>query len=200
MKIRYNAFYHPQANPTERVNRNIKTMLGIYVTENQRTWDKSLAKIACALRTAVHETTKHSPYYVNFGRNMVLSGKERVMKEQLSREVVTEDKRSAGFKKLFEEVKQRIQKASDRNKKYYNLRRRPEEFVVGQQVWRKNFPQSDAARYFSAKLAPKYLGPFIIKKKVSPWTYELQERDGTHQGTWNAKDLKPSNIDGNSQM
>lgn len=49
VKIRYNAYYHPQANPTERVNRNIKTMLAIYVKENQRTWDKQLAKISCAL-------------------------------------------------------------------------------------------------------------------------------------------------------
>lgn len=192
VKIRYNAYYHPQANPTERVNRNVKTMLGMYVSENQRIWDKSVAKIACALGTAILDTTQQSPYYVNFGRNMVLSGDEYLAKEHFREDRVTEDRRPSGFKKLFEDVKQRIQKASERNKKYYNLRRRVEEFVVGQEVWRTNFPQSDAASYFSAKLAPRYVGPFVIKEKVSPWTYELQDRNGTYQGTWNAKDLKPA--------
>lgn len=197
VKIRYNAYYHPQANPTERVNRNIKTMLAIYVEENQRTWDKQLAKISCALRSAVHDTTNHTPYYVNFGRNMVLSGDEYFRKDDFGDTSVPNDVRATGFKKLFEEVRERIRKSSDRNRKYYNLRRRPVELNVGQKVWKKNFPQSDATKNFSAKLAPKYIGPFIIYKKLSPWTYELRKEDGSPQGIWNAKDLKPASADEN---
>ncbi|KAJ8931007.1 hypothetical protein NQ314_016142 [Rhamnusium bicolor] len=44
----------------------------------------------------------------------------------------------------------------------------------------------------SSKLAPKYVGPFVVAKKVSPWTYELKDVDGRFRGTWHAKDLKPS--------
>ncbi|KAJ8978151.1 hypothetical protein NQ317_016854 [Molorchus minor] len=57
-------------------------------------------------------------------------------------------------------------------------------------VWRRNYVLSDKAQYFTAKLAPKYLGPFKVYKRLSPWTYELRDSDGKYCGTWHAKDLK----------
>lgn len=72
----YTTYYHPQANPTERVNRVIKTMLIAYVSDNHCEWDKFLSKVACALRSARHETTGLGPYYVNFGREMDLIGND----------------------------------------------------------------------------------------------------------------------------
>lgn len=42
----YNPFYTPQNNPTERVNRTIKTALLAYVGQNHRRWDEHLAKVA----------------------------------------------------------------------------------------------------------------------------------------------------------
>ncbi|KAG5861258.1 hypothetical protein JTB14_017766 [Gonioctena quinquepunctata] len=47
-------------------------MLAMYVSDNHRIWDVSLAQISCALRTAEHEATNYSPYFINFGRSMVL--------------------------------------------------------------------------------------------------------------------------------
>lgn len=43
--IRYTALYHPCANPTERVNRVIKTMISSYVKTDHRHWDAHLAAI-----------------------------------------------------------------------------------------------------------------------------------------------------------
>lgn len=74
VKIKYTAYYNPRANPTERFNRTLKTMLATYVGEDQRKWNVKLQSIACALRTASHEITRLSPYFVNFGRNMILHG------------------------------------------------------------------------------------------------------------------------------
>lgn len=51
-KARYNAYYHPQSNPSERFIQTIKTMLCLYVTDNHRKWDENLTKFACATRTA----------------------------------------------------------------------------------------------------------------------------------------------------
>lgn len=81
-------------------------------------------------------------------------------------------------------------RASQRVTARYNLRRRHEQFVVGQEVYRKRYSLSDAARYYSAELAPEYVGPFIISKRVSPYTYEMKDRDGRLRSIWNAKDLK----------
>ncbi|KAJ8940177.1 hypothetical protein NQ314_010802 [Rhamnusium bicolor] len=100
--------------------------------------------------------------------------------------------RSEAFRRLYAEVKQRLKKASEKNKRYYDLRHRDVTYEIGSRVYRKNFVLSDAAQHFSSKLAPKYVGPFIVAKKVSPWTYELKDVDGRFRGTWHAKDLKPS--------
>lgn len=90
-------------------------------------------------------------------------------------------------------MRARLDKAYERSRKTYNLRHRDVRFDIGQRVWKRNYAISDASKYFSAKLAPKFVGPFVISKVVSPWTYELQDFDGKLKGTWNVKHLKPDN-------
>ncbi|KAJ8982411.1 hypothetical protein NQ317_017213 [Molorchus minor] len=90
--------------------------------------------------------------------------------------------RKDGIKKLFRDVKQRLIAAAKKSERTYNLRRRNEQFAVNQLVWRRNFAQSNAANYFTSKLAPKFLGPFHVLKRVSPWTYELADKDGNSKG------------------
>lgn len=63
--------------------------------------------------------------------------------------------------------------------------------MTGEKVWRRNFALSDAANYFSAKLSPRYIGPFKVKRKLSMWAYELEDDRGKSKGVWNVKDLKP---------
>ncbi|KAJ8910423.1 hypothetical protein NQ315_013881 [Exocentrus adspersus] len=62
--------------------------------------------------------------------------------------------RTQGFRKLYEEVRKRLDKASEQYKKTYNLRRRAEEFLVNQKVWKKNYVLSDASKFYTSKLAP----------------------------------------------
>lgn len=57
-----NARYFPQNNPTERVNRTAVASIRAYLGGDHREWDKFIPEIGCALRTAVHEGTKHSPF------------------------------------------------------------------------------------------------------------------------------------------
>lgn len=193
VKLSYTALYHAQANAVERVHRVLKTMLSAYVEENHKNWDLYLPKVACAIRTARHEATGLTPYFINFGREMRLSGEAYDIPEGFENCVDrTEDLhgRSKEFVKLFKDVRERLDKAFAKNKAHYDLRRRPLQFNVGQKVWRRNYAISRAVNDFSAKLAPKYLGPFIVHKKVSPWTYVLIDKTGDLRGTWHAKDLK----------
>nr|CAI5831212.1 unnamed protein product [Callosobruchus analis]CAI5860214.1 unnamed protein product [Callosobruchus analis] len=83
-----------------------------------------------------------------------------------------------------------MQKAADASKRTYDLRRRDERFTRGQKVWKRNMVLSDAAKNFSAKLAPRFVGPFIVRKVVSPWTYSLEDESGNECGVYHAKDLK----------
>lgn len=183
VKPSYTAYYHPQANPTERVNRVLKTMLIAYVSENHREWDKYLPKVSCAMRSAQHETTGLSPYFINFGREITLLGSEHrddfegASSNIESKESVSQ-KRPSCFNKLYRDVQSRLQNAYVKSKTRYDLRHRPVSFYPNQVVWRKNFVLSDASKYFAAKLADKFVGPFLIHRKLSPTTYELKNYDG----------------------
>ena len=198
VNIRYTANYHPQANPTERVNRVLKTILSSFVEDNQRKWDSLLPKVACAIRSSRHESTDSSPYFVNFGKEMALQGDHNHYKDdtkadiKVSRDAEEVANRQKEFQELYDEIRERLSKVSEISSARYNLRHRNVEYVVGQQVYRRNFVLSDAAKYYTAKLAPKFLGPFTIHKRLSPFTYQLQDPDGTLRGVWNVKDLKPT--------
>ena len=65
----------------------------------------------------------------------------------------------------------------------------------------KNKSLSDDVKYYSAKLAPPFIGPFIIKRKTGSCTYELQDDSGQSKGNWHVQDLKlynPSVVNANS--
>ncbi|GFX69489.1 uncharacterized protein TNCV_380581 [Trichonephila clavipes] len=61
--IRYvkTVVYRPQANRTERVNRDLVQMIANYVNDQRDKWDQFLREFAYAIRTAVNETTKKTP-------------------------------------------------------------------------------------------------------------------------------------------
>ena len=68
----YTPLYHPRANPTERVNRIIKTMISSYVEHEHQKWDKWLPEFQFALRTAFHESTAYRPSDLFLAHHMTL--------------------------------------------------------------------------------------------------------------------------------
>lgn len=100
--------------------------------------------------------------------------------------------RSTSFAQLYRDIKLRLQKAYERAKQRYDIRHRREEFLPNQLVWRKNFVLSDAAKFYAAKLADKFVGPYLIHKRISTDIYELKTCDGkVLPGSWHASLLKP---------
>lgn len=196
VRILFTSLYNPRADPTERTNRTVKTMLTCYIKEDQRKWDLHLSAIGCAIRSAKHETTGYTPFYVNFGREYTGSGNDYFSKFPSEPEKVTDmTKRMEGFRKMFEDVRNRIENAHRRDQQRYNLRRRPVEYNIGQRIWRKNKALSNAASFISAKLLPKYVGPFHIRKKHGYCSYELEDEFGRSKGVWHVQDLKPAEDD-----
>lgn len=194
VKLLYNAHYHPQNNPTERVNQVIKRMIRSYLKDDHKQWDRFLKHIQCAINTSSHEVTQQTPFLVNFGREHNLSGKyfgkinngDPVPNVDLP----TPLPNKLPHQDLFQEIRRRLQQSYEKSGVHYNLRRRNITFEPGQQVWRKNYSLSDASKQFAAKLAPKFIGPFIIKRKTSSVTYELATNTGKSIGIWHVKDLK----------
>lgn len=192
VKILYNFYYHPQSNPTERVNRVIKTMLAAYVKENHKSWSKNIHLVSTAINTSVHEVTKFTPHRLLFGEEWRGHGGLRPVDYDGTLPPIGErSSRSAEeFEKVRGVVMKRLAEAYKRAAHYYNLRRRDKEFDVGQTVYRRNFQKSDKSKGVTKKLAPRFVGPFKIISKVGLRAYLLEDDDGEQDGPWHVGDLK----------
>lgn len=199
IEISYTANYHPQSNPVERIHRVVKTMLASYVSSNQKAWDKYLPKIGWAIRSARHEVTGLTPNFITFGREITIFGDQQPCAgdQILFKRNQNEERRHHALQQVYEDVSKRLKTAYDRSRVPYNLRHRDDRFTVGQEVFKRSHILSDASKNITAKLAPKFSGPFVIARIVSPWCYELQDEAGRTVGVWHSKDLKakPPDID-----
>ena len=81
----------------------------------------------------------------------------------------------------------------DKQAEYYNKKHRDVEYAVGQLVWHRNFAVSDKFEKITASLLPRYVGPFVIVKRVGRTMYTLaQENDSSKLvGCYHASDLRP---------
>jgi hypothetical protein len=206
--VLYNLYYHPQSNPTERANQVLKRLLATYVHEfvkqsgklkhPHRSWDKYLSELQAALNSAVHQVTGYSPHRLVYGEELCLDARLRELKGPEGPEVPLLDSREEHLERLgilkdiYRDVVTRLKRAYEKNAKIYDLRRREVSYKPGQIVWRRNFVKSDAANYFSKKLAPRFAGPFTIKACRGNRGYLLVDSDGKEDGPWHVHDLKLS--------
>ncbi|GJR23238.1 putative reverse transcriptase domain-containing protein [Tanacetum coccineum] len=88
---------------------------------------------------------------------------------------------------------EKLKAATDRQKSYADNRRKPLEFEVGDRVMLKVSPWKGVIRFRKkGKLAPRYVGPFKILKRVGPVAYRLrlpEELSGVHD-TFHVSNLK----------
>jgi transposase len=68
----FTPYYCPQANPTERVNRVLKTMISAYLGKHHDDRDLYLREFAYALNTSCIRQTGYTPAYLNLGRELKL--------------------------------------------------------------------------------------------------------------------------------
>lgn len=188
IKLWYNAYYTPQTNPAERVIQTTKTAIRAYVQENHREWDKYLPQVGCALRTAVHDSTKFTPYFTNFGQEMASTGDMGNLDDALA-SLENKKDRLATLKEIREQIKVNMAKAYANYAKGYNLRTRKIEFKVGDFVLKRNFTLSSASKGYTAGLGPVFI-KCKVKEKVGRNCYRLQDLNKKDIGVYHMKDLK----------
>ncbi|KAK6147382.1 hypothetical protein DH2020_018294 [Rehmannia glutinosa] len=72
------------------------------------------------------------------------------------------------------EVGEKIETAQNRQKNYADVRRRPLEFEVGDSVFINVAPMKGVMRFGKkGKLSPRYVGPYVITKRIGKVAYEL---------------------------
>ena len=62
--------FHPQTDgQTERANRTLEDMLRHYINPSQNDWDQHLAAIEFAINNSWQESTKETPFFLNYGHH-----------------------------------------------------------------------------------------------------------------------------------
>ena len=181
-------YHHPQANPCERVNRVIVTSICAFHAKFHLDWDINLPAIMAAIRSAVHESTKYSPYFLTFGQEMCLSGQYA---PNLSDDnVQSVNDRNEANKRLLEIVRKNIYDAQQRQKKYYDRFSAPKEYQVGENVYRQNYRLSSAKDKYSHKLDHKFI-PCTVEEKLGSGCYLVKDFGTGKLGRYHANNLKP---------
>lgn len=171
------ANYHSQGNPAERYIRTVSTAVRALVFDqnhNQRDWDKEVKRIQWAINATPSETTKKSPFFINFGREALGSGSEYedIVGEETRRQM-SRQQLEAAFSSMRENVRLNMLNAQEKFRAQYDKNARPLQFSEGERAWRYNRELSSAADHIAKKLSAKYV-PVHIVRRVGLDTYEVQ--------------------------
>lgn len=183
--------YSPQANASERLNRSIIQGIRMQLQADHTRWDEGLTSIAFALRSAVHDSIGVSPHFAMFGTNKIChaSAYDLLRKLDCLAEPEMQTDYAGKIQKVQETLLQNIKRAHERNEKNYNLRSRKLQLKPNQEVFRRLFHQSDFAKCYNAKFAPKY-AKCRVSKILGNNRVLLEDLKGTPLGQFHTKDIK----------
>ncbi|KAG6461941.1 hypothetical protein O3G_MSEX012944 [Manduca sexta] len=195
VKQNFVPLYHPQSNPAERKNRDLKAMLAYLVEEDHTSWPKKLPLVRFALNSSKCRTTGKSPAYLAFAREMrspteVTHDLRAILDKGNFVPQITPYLRK--FVKSLSAIRERVEIQQDKTKKYADQSRRPaESFQVGDLVLLKSHVLSNAPKNVTAKFAPRRDGPYQILNRDSPTTYTLSHVDQPNEilGKYHNQDL-----------
>ncbi|XP_011863970.1 PREDICTED: uncharacterized protein LOC105559922 [Vollenhovia emeryi] len=161
-------------------------MIAQYVGKNHRRWDEQIAPLQFAYNAARHEATGYTPAYLNCGRELALPHPED--RRHTANEAPHHTRRR--LEEAYEVVRINLARGFQRQEAQYNLRRRAWRPSIGDLVWKREHPLSKKTTGFNAKLAPKYTGPWEVRKIRSPVIVDLRDTRGRWQRHIHVQDLK----------
>jgi Integrase zinc binding domain/Integrase core domain len=171
--------YHPQGNGlVERMNQTIKNTVAKLTQDHQGDWDIYLPAALFAIRTNKQGSTRATPFLLTYGRQAtrpedqdvptaVLPGDER-LEYRVTQELTK-------LQQIRKEAAKFISKAQERQKKNYDSNNKEVTTLeIGDKVL---LYRSVIETSWSAKLEPKWEGPYFIHNKKGT-TYTLRRMTG----------------------
>ncbi|GFW87237.1 integrase catalytic domain-containing protein [Trichonephila clavipes] len=176
--------YHPQANPVERKNRDLKPRIAILAQNQHDEWEDKLPSICFTLNSVKCDTTGKTAAYLQFGReirtidDVTHDFRAIIDNENFVPEITPYLKRLA---RISSEIRERIEEKQDQQKTYDKRHCSGPLYRPGDKVWVTLHPLSNAAQKKTAKFIPKRDGPYIIVTQRSPTTYEVANPNNPHE-------------------
>jgi hypothetical protein len=156
--------------------------LSHFVRKDARNWDENVPYAVMAYRAMRHCSTKHSPYYLVYGRDMRLPIEED-WRPQLNVKNAEGNEYETHLKVLAERLHEANKAAGKQSKQshetaklYYDRKTKLEQFKKGDLVYVHDLIHK---RGKARKFSNQYKGPYEIEEKISPLIYKVRIEDGT---------------------
>ena len=155
---------HPQTDgQTEHANKVLEDMLRHFVEPRQYDWDMYLPMVEFAINNTYNSSIQTTPFLLNYGQspNLPITASLRHLNKDVSQFLGRWSAQVAAAKKC-------LQAAQDRQKSAADKHRKPApQFQPGDKVLidTKHFKLAPGLK---KKLAPRFVGPFIITRSVGP--------------------------------
>lgn len=164
------SFYHPQSNgKIERFHRTMHDVLAKKIGDNDRSWDMYLNQMLAAVRFHVSETTKYSPYYLLYNRDVVLPldnilRPRRIYYGEEDHEIALQD-----MHRTFTLVRNNVKRARKKMIDRANEKTKAVDFQVGDLVYYKNNRKK-------GKLDVRWSPYYVIIEKTGPVSYRIRSQ------------------------
>ncbi|GJU74244.1 putative reverse transcriptase domain-containing protein [Tanacetum coccineum] len=181
---------HPQIDEQrERTIQILKDRLRACVIDFGKGWVNHLPLVEFSYNNSYHASIKAAPFEALYGRKC----RSPVCWAEVGQVQLTGPEIVQETTEKIIQIKQRMQVARDRQKSYADLKRKPVDFQVGDNVMLKVSPWKGVVCFGKwGKLNPRYVGPFKVLEKVGSVAYklELSEELSRVHNTFHVSNLK----------
>jgi hypothetical protein len=174
-RLNFSSAYHPQTDgQTERTNQVLEDMLRACALKHGGSWDKSSPYAEFSYNNSYQASLKMSPFEALYGRKCrtPLYWDQTGERQLFGPEIIQEAEEQV------QQIRENLRTAQSRQKSYADTRRRLLEFKEGYYVYLKVSPLRGMRRFkVKGKLSPRFIGPFLILKRVGEVAYQLELPD-----------------------
>ncbi|MCG8033371.1 MAG: DDE-type integrase/transposase/recombinase [Candidatus Thiodiazotropha taylori] len=182
------SLYHPASNSkVERFHRVLHDVLAKKLKDNVTSWDQFLNQALAAIRFNVSESSKFSPFFLLYNRDVVLP-LDHLLKPR--RKYVGEDAHQIALEqqhKSFVLVHKHLKRARKRQKKYADRKAKDIKFEVGDPVYY-SIPKK-------SKLNLGWRPYYRIIEKTSPVTFKIKHQLNGSVLSCHADNIRKANVD-----
>jgi transposase InsO family protein len=175
-KLDFSSAYHPQTDgQIERVNQIIQDMLRAYVLTYGKEWEQSLPYAEFSYNNSYQASLGMSPFEALYGRKC----RTPLMWSEVGERALVGPALIKEAEERVAEIREKLKAAQSQQKSYSDKKRREISFNPGDYVYLKVSPIRGTRRFrVHGKLAPGYIGPYRVQKKIGAVAYRLELPEG----------------------
>lgn len=171
----YTTPYHPQTDGlVERLNGTLENIIASFTSSDQKDWDLYIPCALFAYRTSMQESTKETPFYLMYGRDAYLPTDTMLYGRPAAPPTNDEEYKSDLVWRLQHArqiARENTLAAQERQKQYYNSRRREVTYREGDLVMLHVPGKKEKEK--TRKLLSPWQGPYRVTRVRNPLVYEL---------------------------